>query len=52
MKAIAIVAHDDDVVLWMGGTIHLLKDWEWHIISMCNNHDSDRKTYFNSIADK
>ena len=52
MKAIVIVAHDDDVVLWIGGTIHLLKDWEWHIISMCNAHNNDRKNYFHNIADK
>ncbi|MCJ7603603.1 MAG: PIG-L family deacetylase [Desulfobulbaceae bacterium] len=52
MKAIAIVAHDDDVVLWLGGTIHLLKDWEWHIISMCNDHNSERKNYFYGVADK
>ena len=52
MKAIVIVAHDDDVVLWMGGTIHLLKDWEWHIISMCNAYNKDRKNYFHETADK
>jgi hypothetical protein len=27
-KALVIVAHCDDAVLWMGGTIHHLRDWE------------------------
>ena len=52
MKAAVIVAHDDDVVLWMGGTIHLLKDWEWHIISMCNAHNRERRDYFHKTANR
>ncbi len=52
MKVAVIVAHDDDVVLWMGGTIHLLEDWEWHIISMCNAHNEERKDYFHNTANR
>lgn len=46
MNALVIVAHDDDVVLWMGGTIRHLMDWNWHIISMCNQGNDVRKRYF------
>lgn len=41
MKALVVVAHPDDHVLWLGGTISRLKDWEWHIISLCNSHNDN-----------
>lgn len=41
MKALVIVAHPDDHVLWMGGTILRFKDWEWHILSLCNSHNDN-----------
>ena len=52
MKGIVIVAHDDDVVLWMGGTIRSLSSWDWHLISMCNAQNEDRKGYFRSTSSK
>jgi hypothetical protein len=46
MKALVIVAHPDDHVLWMGGTILRLNQWEWHIISLCNSHrDESLETF-------
>jgi len=50
MKAIAIVAHDDDIVFWMGGTIRLLNDWDWYVVSMCNACNEDRKRYFHETS--
>lgn len=52
MKAVAIVAHDDDVALWMGGTIHVLNDWEWLIVSMCNDNNKVRRRYFDAVSMK
>jgi LmbE family N-acetylglucosaminyl deacetylase len=46
MKALVVVAHDDDAVLWMGGIIHRLSDWNWHVISMCNQGNDMRRHYF------
>lgn len=46
-KALVVVAHCDDAVLWMGGTIHHLRDWEWHIFSMCNGNDDQKIQSFN-----
>lgn len=50
MKGLCIVAHPDDHVLWMGGTILRLKDWNWHILSLCNSHNTgfvEQKDTFN-----
>ncbi|MGA2068328.1 MAG: PIG-L family deacetylase [Thermoguttaceae bacterium] len=34
-NALVVVAHHDDAILWMGGTIRRLRDWNWRIVSMC-----------------
>jgi len=52
MNALVVVAHDDDAVLWMGGTIHHLKYWNWHAIAMCNQGNSERKHYFEKTCGK
>jgi len=46
-KAIAIVAHDDDLLIWMGGTIQRLSEfgWDWTVIALCTA-DRKRKQYF------
>lgn len=41
MKALIAVAHPDDHVLWIGGTILRFKNWEWHILSLCNSHNDN-----------
>ena len=41
MKALAVVAHSDDHILWMGGTILRLKHWVWHILSLCKSHNNE-----------
>ena len=52
MNALVVVAHDDDAVLWMGGTIHHLKHWNWHAISMCNQGNDERKRDFEETCNK
>lgn len=41
MKALVVVAHPDDHILWMGGTISRWEQWEWHIFSVCNSHNDN-----------
>ena len=50
MNALVVVAHDDDVVLWMGGAVHHLRDWNWHLVSMCNQGNVKRKRYFEQTS--
>lgn len=52
MNALVVVAHDDDAVLWMGGAIHHLTDWNWHVVSLCNHNNSERKRYFEETCNK
>ncbi len=52
MNALVVVAHDDDAVLWMGGTICHLSDWNWHVISMCNQRNDVRRRYFEETCSK
>ena len=47
-KALVIVAHCDDAVLWMGGTIHRLRDWDWHIFSLCDGNDYRSQFFYES----
>lgn len=50
-KALVVVAHCDDAVLWMGGAIRHLRDWEWHIFSMCNGNDDQKIQSFNKSCE-
>jgi len=43
--ALAIVAHFDDHALWMGGIMHVLKDWQWTAVAMCVELP-ERRSYF------
>ncbi|GAG37784.1 unnamed protein product, partial [marine sediment metagenome] len=46
-RALVAIAHCDDAVLWMGGVIYRLRDWEWHILSMCNGNNDQKIQSFN-----
>ena len=52
MKTLVVVAHDDDAILWMGGTIHRLGKWDWHVVSICNQGNVQRKHYFRTTCAK
>lgn len=41
MKALSVVAHSDDHVVWMGGTILRFNQWTWHILSLCKSHNHE-----------
>jgi len=45
-RALVIVAHPDDETLWMGGTILLHLNWDWHILTLCRKDDPDRAPKF------
>lgn len=47
-EAVAVVAHHDDHVLWMAGTIQRLAlyGWHWTVVAMCVP-DPARRDYFN-----
>jgi len=51
-NAIAVVAHHDDHILWMGGMIQRMKSfgWHWTLIAMCAP-DPDRRAYFTRCSD-
>lgn len=56
MKALLIVAHSDDHLLWMGGTILRFNNWMWHILSLCKSHNNEdfkpKKDIFNLSCSK
>lgn len=55
MKALVVVAHPDDHVIWASGTISRLNQYEWHILSLCNSHNDDfqpKLTTFKNSCEK
>lgn len=47
VRAAAIVAHHDDAILWMGGTILRTRvmGWHWTVVAMCVPNE-ERRQYF------
>ncbi len=49
-KALCLVAHPDDEVIWMGGTIMRNPKLDWTVFSLCRKSDSDREPKFRRVA--
>jgi LmbE family N-acetylglucosaminyl deacetylase len=49
-KALCLVAHPDDEVIWMGGTIMRNPNLDWTVFSLCRGSDADREPKFRRVA--
>lgn len=49
-QAIAIVAHPDDEVIWMGGALQRFSDANWIVLSLCRASDKDREPKFQRVS--
>ena len=45
-NAAVVVAHPDDETLWTGGTILMLPEVQWTILTLCRKSDADRSPKF------
>ena len=50
MRAVIIVAHPDDEVIWSGGLILRHPQWEWTVLSLCRADDADRRPKFERVC--
>ncbi len=49
-KAIIIVAHPDDEIIWMGATVLKNPRVNWTIVSLCRASDTDREPKFKRVS--
>ncbi|MGA7831031.1 MAG: PIG-L family deacetylase [Terracidiphilus sp.] len=48
-RAVVVVAHPDDEVLWCGGYILTHPEFHWRIVTLCRSEDADRAPKFRCV---
>ena len=51
LRALVIVAHPDDEVIWMGGVMMRFKNVDWTVLSLCRASDTDREPKFRRVME-
>jgi len=50
-KALVIVAHPDDEIIWCGGLLLRHRDWARTVLCLCRADDPDRRAKFEAVCD-
>jgi len=49
-RAVIIVAHPDDEIIWCGGMVLRNAEWDWTVLSLCRADDPDRRPKFQTVC--